>query len=235
MRAMNTNQELARQLETMLRLKAPPIALIFSDVPLEGVARVSASAPAGCAYWKRAAQGELFYTTAGDHLGCPIGAFTHGAPLGPDDEKNLMDIVEMMIGVGYLASEEVAQIPKRSTKLAIVTYGPLSLMPREPDVMLVRSAPRAAMLLSEAAHALGVQRQSAPVIRPACAMVPEVEGSNRATSSFGCIGNRVYTGLPDDEVWFACSGDQITSLVARLTPLAKANEELESFHVARAG
>ncbi|HEX9296676.1 MAG TPA: DUF169 domain-containing protein [Polyangiaceae bacterium] len=232
---MNSNQELARQLENTLALKAPPVALIFSDTPLPGVPKVQAAAPAGCGYWKRAAQGELFYTNAEDHLGCAVGAFTHGAPLSPADQTNLMDTVGMMIGLGYLSESEVAQIPKRNATLAIVTYGPLSLVPRDPDVVLLRGTPRAAMLLTEAAHALGVRSEAPPVIRPACAMVPAVLATARATTSFGCIGNRVYTGLADDEVWFALSGHHLGALVSQLAIVAKANEELESFHRARAG
>jgi hypothetical protein len=28
--------------------------------------------PAGCGYWRRAAEGEVFYTVADDHKGCPV-------------------------------------------------------------------------------------------------------------------------------------------------------------------
>jgi uncharacterized protein (DUF169 family) len=230
---MQPNQELARQLEKMLALKSPPIALVFSDAPLPGVPKVQATAPAGCAYWKRAAEGELFYTTAEDHLGCAIGAFTHGASLGPDGETDLMNTMRMMIGLGYLSESDVAEIPRRQATLGVVTYGPLAFLPHDPDVVLLRVSPRAAMLLSETAHALGVRSEAAPIIRPACAMIPVLLGTARATSSYGCIGNRVYTELPDEEVWFAIAGRHIASLLNRLATVVRANQELESFHRSR--
>jgi uncharacterized protein (DUF169 family) len=184
-------------------------------------------------YWTRAAQGELFYTIAADHLGCAIGAYTHGAELSPHDQETLMGRIGMMTGAGYLSESEIPEIPKLKAKLAVVTYGPLAGMPREPDVVLLRVSPRTAMLLNEAVHAAGLRSEGAPVIRPACAMIPSVIATRRGTTSFGCIGNRVYTGLPDDEVWFALSGHELSPVLAKLQTIVKANRELESFHRAR--
>jgi uncharacterized protein (DUF169 family) len=227
---VTANQEMAQMLEDVLALMSAPVGLAFTEEPLPGVSPVEQAAPAGCAYWKRAAQGEVFYTTGNDHLGCPVGAYTHGAELGPDDRASLMTMIGMMTGLGYLSESEVPHIPKRSTKLSTLTYGPLARLPCEPDVVLVRTRPRGAMLLAEAAHAAGVRSEEAPVVRPACATIPRVTATKRATTSFGCIGNRVYTGLSDDEVWLAFPGHDLPTVLARLASLAEANRELEAFH-----
>jgi uncharacterized protein (DUF169 family) len=230
---MTTNAESAQKLETFLGLKVPPVGLVFSDAPLPGVERVASAAPAGCAYWKRAGEGEMFYTVGADHLGCAIGAHTHGAELTPEAKQGLTTTIGMMTDAGYLSESEVPLIPHRTTKLAVLTYGPLAGLPRTPDVVLVRATPRAAMLLAEATHAAGVRSTRPSVIRPACAMVPDVMAERRAATSFGCIGNRVYTELPDDEVWWTLLGFDVPAVLTQLATLVEANRKLESFHRAR--
>ncbi len=231
---MTKNQEMSKQLETLLALKAPPVGLVFSEAPLPGVARVDGPAPAGCAYWKRAAKGDVFYTVGEDHLGCAIGAHTHGAELTVDAKNNLMAMIGMMTDAGYIEASEIPAIPHRTSKLDFVTYGPLDRLPRDADVVLVRATPRSAMLLAEATHAAGVRSEHASVIRPACAMIPDVMKNGRAATSFGCIGNRVYTELPDDEVWSALDGPALAATLAKLDTIVAANQKLESFHRARA-
>jgi uncharacterized protein (DUF169 family) len=227
------NQVIAQKLQETLSLSVPPVALLFSDAPPEGVSKVATPAPSGCAYWKRAAEGELFYTAGADHLGCAVGAYTHGAELGTEGEQTLTTMIGMMTGIGYLAEGDIPEIPKLSKKLAFVTYGPLSRVTSDADVILLRASPRSAMLVNEALHAAGARSPSAPVMRPACAMIPQVMSTHRGTTSFGCIGNRVYTGLPEGEVWMALSGAELESVVARLETIANANRELEAFHRAR--
>jgi uncharacterized protein (DUF169 family) len=227
------NQDIARKLQDTLELKTPPVALVFSEAPPRDVPKVATAAPAGCAYWKRAAEGEVFYTAGSDHRGCAVGAYTHGAELGPEDEKNLTTMIGTMTGLGYLAEGDIPEIPKLPNKLAFVTYGPLAGVPFEADVVLLRTSPRAAMLVNEALHAVDARSPFAPVMRPACAMVPQVMATQRGTSSFGCIGNRVYTGLPEGEVWMALSGHELGVLVTQLETTANANRELEAFHRAR--
>ena len=49
----------------------------------------------------------------------------------------------------------------------------------------------------------GVFESAAAMGRPACAMLPQAAGSQSAVASVGCIGNRVYTELGDDEMYLA--------------------------------
>jgi uncharacterized protein (DUF169 family) len=86
---MPSHSENAATLIRVLSLKAPPVAVLFSAEPPPGVDRVGSAALAGCAYWKQAAEGHVFYTAASDHLGCAIGAYTHGAELGPSEQVEL--------------------------------------------------------------------------------------------------------------------------------------------------
>ena len=77
-------------LAQLLSLTSPPVAVAFVDAAPAGVPHVSAAEPAGCGYWRRAAAGEVFYTVADDHKGCPVGARTHNVPLSPAKRKELI-------------------------------------------------------------------------------------------------------------------------------------------------
>lgn len=224
--------ETGRRLEELLQLPWHAVSISFLNQPPAGVLRVSAPAPAGCAYWRRASGGETFYTAADDHLGCPIGAFTHGVSLSPDKAAELEGMVGYMTGLNYLRAEEAPAIPHRSEPFRAAVYGPLTQSRHEPDVVIIRGNARRLMLLTEAALAAGIGLDGL-VARPTCAFIPAVLQSGRAIASFGCIGNRVYTGLGDGELYFAAPGSRIGGLVAQLEKILGANQVLESFHQAR--
>jgi uncharacterized protein (DUF169 family) len=225
--------EYSTTLVSYLSLNAAPVAVLFTAEPLTGVSRIDNAALAGCAYWKMAAAGQVFYTNASDHLGCAIGAHTIGAELGPQQKAELEQMLAMMTSVQYITMQEVPSIPVRKGKLNCVTYAPLAKAPAPPDLVLIRSGARASMLLSEAAHTAGARDDTAPVIRPACAMLPQVLTSGRATTSLGCIGNRVYTGLPDDEMWHTLPGARLDAIMEKLTTVVQANHALSKFHEGR--
>ncbi len=81
----------------LLDLSGSPVAVAFLPEPPPGVARIGERAPSTCSYWRRASRGETFYTTAEDHLGCPIGALTHGVELPSETAEELDELVEMMV------------------------------------------------------------------------------------------------------------------------------------------
>ena len=59
------------RLQALLGVKATPIGLTFHPTPPPGVPHVAAAAPSGCSYWKRAAEGQTFYTEARRPLQLP--------------------------------------------------------------------------------------------------------------------------------------------------------------------
>ncbi len=88
-----TLAEMAKELEDLLKLRTPPVALSFRASPPANVLRVKAAGPSSCTYWKLAAQGQTFYTEAADHYLCPIGAYTHGVDLPPAVAKELEGVM----------------------------------------------------------------------------------------------------------------------------------------------
>ena len=133
-----------RRMTELLNLTSRPVAVTFTATAPAGVPRVAKAGPAGCAYWKQAAEGAVFYTEAADHYNCPVGGRA-----------------------------------------------------------------RQIMLVAEAARAAGIAGDGAAMGRPACAMIPAVLGGPTGVTSLGCIGNRVYTGLGDDELYFTIPGPKI--------------------------
>jgi uncharacterized protein (DUF169 family) len=221
-------------LEALLGLTSPPVAITFSDEPPAGTAHVAAGEPAGCGYWRRAAAGEVFYTNVDDHKRCPVGAHTHNVPLSAEEQQELMGLVGTMVGLEYIRMEEVPSIPTRKTPMRVATYAPLGQSPTPPDVVLVRGNARQLMLLAEAAQLAGVAGSGATMGRPTCAVLPEAINSAATAASFGCIGNRVYTGAGENDAYFAIPGAKLGALEAKLATIVRANEELEKFHRGRA-
>ena len=223
----------ATHLVELLELERHPVAVAFLDTPPKDLPRTEQMAAAGCGYWKRAAAGEAFYTEATDHYGCPIGAHTHGIDLPEEQGAELEDVIGTMVELEYLKMQEVAEIPRRAEPFGVVGYAPLAETTFKPDVVLVRGSARQMMVLAEAAHAAGVACQSSMVGRPTCAAIPEVMQSGRSATNLGCIGNRVYTELGDNELYFAFAGLQLEEIVKRLSVIVNANKQLETYHRAR--
>jgi len=223
----------ATSLQNALGLSSPPVAIAFRREPPLGVPRVAESLPSGCSYWSHAAAGHTFYTTPADHYACTVGAHTHGVALPPERAKEFTDVVGTMLGLEYLREEELPAIPHRSEPFGVAVYAPLREAAFEPDLVLVRGTPRQVMLLSEAARAVGAFDGGATIGRPACAMLPYAESHGLAVTSLGCIGNRVYTGLGDDELYFTMPGAKVDAIVAKLETIVRANVALERFHAER--
>ena len=130
--------------------------------------------------------------------------------------------------------EEVAEIPTLKGPFGVAIYAPLADADFEPDAILVSGNAKQMMLLAEAAHAAGISNDTSMVGRPTCAAIPAVMQSGRTAANLGCIGNRVYTDLADDELYFVIAGSQLASIVEKLKTIVHANHQLESFHRERA-
>jgi uncharacterized protein (DUF169 family) len=222
------------ELQQLLNLRAAPVAITFRPTAPAGVAHVATAEPAGCGYWRRAAAGEVFYTDADDHKRCPVGAHTHNVKLTPSEAKELEGLVKTMVDLEYLSMDEVPSIPTRKEPFGVAVYAPIDRAPLPPDVVLVHGNARQLMLLAEAVQAAGASDATPTMGRPTCSLLPEAINRQRAGTSLGCIGNRVYTELDDTEAYFAIPGPAVAAVEERLRVIVRANQELEKFHRARA-
>lgn len=217
-----------------LDLSHSPVALAFLETPPAGLPKISKAQPAGCSYWKEASEGRAFYTTADDHQNCPVGAFTHGVALSEEKSAELQALVGTMIELKYLKSDEIPLIPHRSAPMKVAAYAPLANAGFSPDVVIFRGTVKQIMLLSEAALAAGVFESGQVMGRPACSMLPQATAAGTSVASVGCIGNRVYTGLDDNEMYLTVPGNKVAAVLDQLAVIVNANTELEKFHRARA-
>jgi uncharacterized protein (DUF169 family) len=217
-----------------LSLTHPPVAVAFLDEAPSGLPHVDAAAAASCGYWKLASEGRAFYTTADDHQNCPVGAFTHGVVLSPAKREELQSLIGIMGQLQYLRVEEVPGIPHRASPLRVAAYAPLDQAVFRPDAVIFRGTPKQIMLLSEAARAAGAFDTGAAMGRPTCAMLPHALDTGVSVASLGCIGNRVYTALGDDELYLAVPGPAVDRMLEQLGTIVSANDTLQEFHRERA-
>jgi len=209
-----------------------PIAVAYADAPPTGVERFEGSEPSGCSFWRLAAAGRTFYTVPENHFNCAVGAYTHNITLSPEREQETGLTLKMMFDLGYVRPEEVPQIPRLAKSPAAVVYSPLGDAPVAPDVVLFACRPRAAMLLNEAANRAGVTSGAPALGRPTCMALP-ASLQHGAIFSLGCIGNRVYTGLNEEEMYFVLRGKDLEAVAEALEVVTRANAALGDYAIDR--
>jgi uncharacterized protein (DUF169 family) len=228
---MTSYRDLEDTLTRELRLTQRPIAIAYRDTAPDGVKMFEGSQPSGCSFWQLASDGEVFGTVPADHYNCPIGSYTHGIPLPPEREQELPQTLGLMADIGYLRMEEVPSIPTLPKTPAVTVYAPLADAPVDPDVVLIAGPPGALMLLQEAALRGGATLQ--PMLgRPTCMAIPAAIGGP-VVSSLGCIGNRIYTGVADTDLYTVLPGSRLREVSEALATIVAANQALTEHHRGR--
>ncbi|MBM3734998.1 MAG: hypothetical protein FJW39_04360 [Acidobacteria bacterium] len=218
--------------QSLLGLTSPPIGIAFLDSAPEGIKQWDgAAAPAGCAFWRQAMKGETFYTVPADHHNCAVGSHTHAISLPPERAKELEETIGFMVSNGYIRMEEVPAIPTQKTQPAAVAYGPVGATAFKPDVVIIAAPAATAMLVYEAAVRAGACDMSASILgRPGCAGIPFASQTGKAGLSFGCKGNRTFTGLGDGELYFFVPGASWDAVAAELPAVAGANRTMGAYY-----
>jgi uncharacterized protein (DUF169 family) len=209
-------------LQEILGLTAPPIAIGFSDQPPAGLERWQGGAvPAGCVFWREAMKGRAFYTAPADHYNCAVGAYTHSISLPPERGSQLEDTVTFMVLKEYLRMEEVPGIPTLEKSPAYFSYAPIDIAAMPPAAMLIYETALRSGAGGALANALG---------RPACAVLPLAAKTGAASLSLGCIGNRTFTGLPDDELYVCIPSGHWSKMLSSVTEIGRANSEMRQHY-----
>ena len=52
-------------------------------------------------------------------------------------------------------------------------------------------------------------------------------------ASLGCVGNRVYTDVPDDDFYVMIAGKTVEQIAGQLDTIATANRTLSDYHRSR--
>jgi hypothetical protein len=169
-----------------------------------GIPKFSGSVPAGCSFWHLAAEGRSFYTEACDHYNCAIGCYTHNIPLPPEREAELPATINFMTSIGYIRTEDIPGIARLKNLSGFMSYMPLA----------------------------DVQTQASLLARPTCMAIPAALAGG-ATASSGCVGNRIYTDLADDQIYMMVPGADLEKIAAELDTILDANAKLTDYHRGR--
>ena len=221
--------KIERQLRDALALRRRPVAVAFLAAPPPDVPRFRGGAPSGCSFWRLAAEGRTICTVPEDHANCAIGSYTHNIPLPADRAEELPQTLELMARLGYVRMDEVPAIPRLAETPGAVVYAPLADCPVAPAVVLVAGRPGRLMLLYEAAARAGVTPRLPLLGRPTCMALPAALAGGVATS-LGCVGNRVYTALEEDELYVTLPGADVERIAAALDGIVSANAALAEHH-----
>lgn len=229
-------RKLEQQFIDALTLDTAPVGVSFHAQVPRGIPKFHGTVPAGCRFWAiaaaRPAGSSAFHTLPSDHFNCAIGSHTHQIDLPTERAHELGDVLALFATIGYVRPEEVPQIPRWRTAPAAVSYCRLGDARELPDVVVFALRPAAAMLLHEAAMAGGVAAGLPPLARPTCMAVPAAAAKG-ATMSLGCIGNRVYTELPDSHIYMMLPGGDLDAVAASLAAIQAANAQLDAYHRGR--
>jgi len=224
--------DLEQRFGAAVKLARRPVAVTFLDSVPSNVAGFSGTEPSGCSFWRLAADGRVFYTVPENHFNCAVGAYTHNVALSPEREKETEQTLTMMFDLGYVKPEEVPQIPRLPKAPMAIVYAPLGESPVAPDVVLFACKPSAAMLLNEAAGRVGVGSGMPALGRPTCMALPAAL-QHGSILSLGCMGNRVYTGLGEDEMYFVLRGKDLAAVADALGVITSANAALREYAAGR--
>jgi uncharacterized protein (DUF169 family) len=229
---MTDYRTVERQLSEALGLQRRPVAVAFRPAPPPGVPRFSGVEPSGCSFWRLAMSDQTFYTVPADHHNCPIGSYTHNITLPAERAKEFEQTLGLMVDLGYLRMEEVPGIPRLPTAPGAVVYAPLGDIPVDPDVVLVAGRPGRVMLLQEAALRAGIASPAPLLGRPTCMALP-ASLAQGVIATTGCVGNRVYTDLGEDELYVVIPGKDVARVAAEAQTIANANLKLTEYHQGR--
>ena len=170
-----------------------------------------------------------FYTVPSDHCNCAVGSYTHNFSLSPERAEELERALSLMTSSGYLKMEEIASIPRLKQAPKAVIYSPLGDTPTDPDLVIFVVHPMQAMILQEAALHTGVGLQLSLFGRPTCMSLPTALAQGMVTSA-GCLGNRVYTGLDEDELYVLVPGPVLQRIADAVQGIAESNSKITDYH-----
>jgi len=217
-----------QKIDQMLGPGRRPVAVAYLDAPPAGVAKFEGSEPSSCSFWRLAAGGRSFYTIPADHFNCPVGGYTHNT-LTPERMPELGEVLKLMSDIGYIRMEEIPGVFQLPVGPKVVVYAPLGETPVAPSVVLVSGKPGRVMMLAEAANRAGALSKLPLLGRPTCMALPAALAQGAVTSA-GCVGNRVYTDIGEDELYVVLRGSDLERIAAEISTIQSANETLITYH-----
>lgn len=211
------NVEIAEILKEKLNLTRTPVAIKFfneeSEIP-EGVEKIGESLR-HCEMVTKAADGEIFYSTAAEQK-CKGGS----SAMGLEELPPKIASGEFYYNLGRFDSVETAKtvidsIPRKEEKSLGIIYAPLENANFIPDVVVVITLPKWGMKITQGIvynHGERV-KSSFGGIQSLCAdAVSAPYVTNNANATLACDGSRGYAGIEDEEIIFGLARDNLKPL-----------------------
>jgi uncharacterized protein (DUF169 family) len=217
-----------QKIQLLLGTSRRPVAVAFLDAAPVGVARFEGSQPSSCSFWRLAGAGRSFYTVPTDHFNCPVGSYAHNT-VTPERMPELQQTLTLMSDIGYIRMEEIPGVFQLPAAPQVVVYAPLAETPVAPSVVLAAGRPGRVMMLAEAANRAGAMSKLPLLGRPTCMALPAALANGVVTSS-GCIGNRTYTEIGEDELYVVLRGSDLEKIAAEIDTIHTANQILTQYH-----
>jgi uncharacterized protein (DUF169 family) len=212
-----------------LGLSRRPVVLAFRDTPPVGVPKFAGREPSGCSFWRLAAQGMTFYTVPQDHANCALGSYAYNYDLPAECTQELKNTFSQLSDSGYIKIGDIPNIPRLKTAPPIVIYSPLGETPIDPDLVVFVIRPMPAMILQEAALRMGISMEFSRLGAPTC-MSLAIALNHGMASSTGCLGNRVFVDLGDDELYVLVAGNCLQKIVDAIQGISESNQKQKEFH-----
>ncbi|MGB0909609.1 MAG: DUF169 domain-containing protein [Nitrospirales bacterium] len=225
-------EELSNRLKQTLGLSHAPIAITFSHEAPEGVSIHDGVIPdpsadgrtgkvtAGCVFWIHS-KDRTFTTKAEDHFNCSVGSVTHGLKMLGDVMQN--EDVQGLLESKWVTPDEAMQLPVVKTRYQYITYGPVSQVSIDPDVILLRLSAYQGMVLHDAFGDMAI------VGKPQCHIVPLAKEENQIAMSTGCTLSRIRTGMSPDEMTCTIPASRFAEVVTKLEARCEANAVVASY------
>ena len=222
----------ADALSEALSLTTPPIAITFSRGAPDGVSPFDAPmpeptpdgrtgrVPAGCVFWTKALD-RTFSTVAADHGNCSVGSLTHG--FATLDEVAGHSDMATLVESGWVTMDVVPDIPVIADRPEVVTYGPLTETPVDPDVVMIRVNAKQLMVLRDALPGLRIDG------KPQCHIVAVAKQEGEVAVSVGCTLSRARTARSKTDMTCAIPANRLHDVVRQVQATAATDAIVTSY------
>ena len=222
--------KLTELLADRLGIEIPPVGLAFVQERPADVPPLYRDPPSFCSLW-RMAELRVLYASAEQHNGCGIGGVVSGFMSDEGQEEELAAFLTEMCDAEVGTTEEIAQTARFVDPGVGAVYGPLWRMPLQPDLVLMwATLPQMGVVQEIVGRIMWRNNpQGAVFTRPACGVLPIAHQQGRAAMSLGCVGMRLYTGIPPHLFLIAMPPSQLELLASGLESRDDLQDRLEHY------
>ncbi len=222
---------LTELLADRLGIEIPPVSMTFVDSEPQDVPPLYKDPPSFCSLWRI---GEIrpVYVPGDQHSGCGIGGVVSGFLSAEGREIELAALLEEMCEAS--AGDDAQEIERtaRFTDAGEgVVYSPLWKAPLAPDLILLwATLPQMGVLQDILGKVMWRDNpQGASFTRPACGVLPIAHTHQKPAMSLGCVGMRLYTGLPPSLFLLAVPSSCLDTLEQGLGAMNDAGDRLRGY------